>query len=101
MALDTIHVVAEYEDVFQALQGALPTRGDVFTIEIKSETASVSKPPYRFAPVEMAELKKQLVDLMEKCFVIPSSSPWRAPVLFVKQIDGSFRLCIMIDDSIR
>lgn len=46
------------------------------------------------APAELAELKKQLEDLLEKGFVRPSSSPWGAPVLFVKKKDGSMRLCI-------
>ena len=43
---------------------------------------------------EMAELKKQLEELLEKGFIRPSVLPWGAPVLFVKQKDGSFRLCI-------
>ncbi|XP_048619942.1 uncharacterized protein LOC125590420 [Brassica napus] len=42
----------------------------------------------------MAELKKQLEELLDKGFIRPSVSPWGAPVLFVKKKDGSFRLCI-------
>ena len=42
----------------------------------------------------MAELKKQLEELVEKGFIRPSSSPWGAPVLFVKKKDESLRLCI-------
>nr|GEZ66410.1 reverse transcriptase domain-containing protein [Tanacetum cinerariifolium] len=41
--------------------------------------------------------KKRLEDLKElsdKGFIRPSSSPWGAPVLFVKKKDGSFRMCI-------
>lgn len=52
------------------------------------------KSPYHLAPAEMAELKKQLEDLMDKGFIRPSSSPWGAHVLFVKKNDGSFRLFI-------
>ena len=43
---------------------------------------------------ELAELKKQLDELMEKKIIRPSTSPWGAPVLFVKKPDGSLRLCI-------
>ena len=43
---------------------------------------------------EMAELKKQLEEFMDKGFIRASSSPWGAPVLFVKEKDGSMRLCI-------
>lgn len=42
----------------------------------------------------MKELKDQLQELLVKGFIRPSSSPWGAPVLFVKKKDGSLRLCI-------
>ncbi|GJS64656.1 putative reverse transcriptase domain-containing protein [Tanacetum coccineum] len=50
--------------------------------------------PYRLAPFEMKELSEQLKELSDKGFIRPSSSPWGAPVLFVKKKDGSFRMCI-------
>nr|GEZ34294.1 hypothetical protein [Tanacetum cinerariifolium] len=40
------------------------------------------------------ELSEQLQELSDKGFIIPSSSPWGSPVLFVKKKDGSFRMCI-------
>ncbi|PKU62308.1 putative mitochondrial protein [Dendrobium catenatum] len=43
---------------------------------------------------ELQELKSQLQELLEKGFIRPSTSPWGAPVLFVKKKDGSMRLCI-------
>ncbi|GJX91273.1 putative reverse transcriptase domain-containing protein [Tanacetum coccineum] len=42
----------------------------------------------------MKELLEQLQELSNKGFIRPSSSPWGAPVLFVKKKDGSFRMCI-------
>ncbi|GJS83278.1 putative reverse transcriptase domain-containing protein [Tanacetum coccineum] len=48
----------------------------------------------RLAPSEMKELAEQLQELTDKGFIRPSSSPWGAPVLFVKKKDGSFRMCI-------
>ena len=33
-------------------------------------------------------------ELLDKGFIRPSTSPWGAPVLFVKKKDGSLRLCI-------
>nr|AAK38383.1 hypothetical protein [Arabidopsis thaliana] len=80
--LEDIPVAKDFADVFQSLSWVPPDRSDPF------------KAPYRMAPPEMAELKKQLDDLLEKGFIQPSSSPWGAPVLFVKKKDGSFRLCI-------
>ncbi|GJV47379.1 putative reverse transcriptase domain-containing protein [Tanacetum coccineum] len=56
--------------------------------------APVARAPYRLAPSEMKELSTQLQELSDKGFIRPSSSPWGAPVLFVKKKDGSFRMCI-------
>ncbi|GKD28878.1 putative reverse transcriptase domain-containing protein, partial [Tanacetum coccineum] len=53
--------------------------------------APVVRASYRLAPSEMKELSAQLQELLEKGFIRPSSSPWGAPVLFVKKKDGSFR----------
>ncbi|GKF18708.1 hypothetical protein Tco_0063626, partial [Tanacetum coccineum] len=44
--------------------------------------------------IEMKELSEQLQELSDKGFIRPSSSPWGAPILFVKKKDGSFRMCI-------
>jgi hypothetical protein len=45
-------------------------------------------------PAELAELKKQLQELLDKGFIRPSTSPWGCPALFVKKKDESLRLCI-------
>ena len=42
----------------------------------------------------MKELMSQLQELLDKGFIRPSTSPWGAPVLFVKKKDGSMRMCI-------
>jgi hypothetical protein len=44
-------------------------------------------------PAELAELKKQLQELLDKGFIHPSTSPWGCPSLFVKKKDESLRLC--------
>jgi hypothetical protein len=43
---------------------------------------------------DLAELKKQIEELLSKGFIYPTSSPWGAPTLFVDKKDGSRRLCI-------
>jgi hypothetical protein len=45
-------------------------------------------------PNELAELKIQLQDLLDKGFIRPSASPWGCPALFVKKKDNSLRLCV-------
>nr|GFB24599.1 putative reverse transcriptase domain-containing protein [Tanacetum cinerariifolium]GFB61231.1 putative reverse transcriptase domain-containing protein [Tanacetum cinerariifolium] len=54
----------------------------------------VAQAPYRLAPSEMQELSNQLQELVDRGFIRPSTSPYGAPVLFVKKKDGSFRMCI-------
>ncbi|GJY63133.1 putative reverse transcriptase domain-containing protein [Tanacetum coccineum] len=65
-----------------------------FQIDLIPGAAPVARAPYRLAPSEMKELPDHLKELSDKSFIRPSSSPWGAPVLFVKKKDGSFRMCI-------
>jgi hypothetical protein len=45
-------------------------------------------------PKELAELKVQLQELLDKGYIRPSSSPWGSPALFAKKKDGSLRMCV-------
>jgi hypothetical protein len=45
-------------------------------------------------PKELAELKVQLNELLDKGYIHPSSSPWGCPALFMKMKDQSLRLCV-------
>jgi hypothetical protein len=45
-------------------------------------------------PKELAELKTQLQELLDKGYIRPSSSPWGCLALFVKKKDGSLRMCV-------
>ncbi|CAA7045222.1 unnamed protein product [Microthlaspi erraticum] len=72
VVMGDIEVVQDFEDVFQSLKGLPPSRSDPFTIELEPGTAPISKTPYRMAPAELAELKKQIEDLLSKGFIRPS-----------------------------
>ncbi|XP_047175538.1 uncharacterized protein LOC124842957 [Vigna umbellata] len=88
-------VVDEFSDVFpDEVPGLPPIREVEFTIDLVTTAAPISVQPYRMAPAELVELKKQIEELMDKKFIRPSASPWGAPVLLVKKKDGSSRLCI-------
>ncbi|GKB85801.1 putative reverse transcriptase domain-containing protein [Tanacetum coccineum] len=76
------------------LPGLPPTRQVKFQIDLLPGAAPVAWAPYRLTPSEMKELSEQLKELSNKGFIRPSSSPWGAPVLFVKKKDGSFQMCI-------
>ncbi|KAL2226381.1 UNVERIFIED_CONTAM: Transposon Ty3-I Gag-Pol polyprotein [Sesamum indicum] len=90
-----VPVVREFPDVFpDELPGLPPHREVDFEIDTIPGAAPISIAPYRMAPSELKELKKQLEELLDKGFIRPSISPWGAPVLFVKKKDGSMRLCV-------
>ena len=93
--LSLIPVVAEFPDVFlDELPGLPPKRTVEFVIDLVPGVSPISKAPYRMAPAELKELKSQLEELLQAGFIRPSTSPWGAPVPFVKKKDGSLRLCI-------
>ncbi|GKE02601.1 putative reverse transcriptase domain-containing protein, partial [Tanacetum coccineum] len=90
-----IEVVGDFPKVFpNNLFGLPPVREIEFRIELIPGAVPVAKSPYRLAPSELEELSGQLKELQDKGFIRPSSSPWGAPVLFVKKNDSSFRMCI-------
>ncbi|GJY56599.1 putative reverse transcriptase domain-containing protein [Tanacetum coccineum] len=93
--LKDVPIVQDFPEVFpEDLPGLPPVRPVEFQIDLIPEAAPVARAPYRLVPSEMKELSEQLQELSDKGFIRPSSSPWGAPVLFVKKTDGSFRMCI-------
>ncbi|GKA16188.1 hypothetical protein Tco_0695935 [Tanacetum coccineum] len=93
--LEDVPIVQDFFKVFpEDLPGLPPTRQVEFQIDLVPGAAPVARAPYRLAPSEMKELSEQLKELSDKGFIRPSSSPWGAPVLFVKKKDRSFRMCI-------
>jgi hypothetical protein len=73
----------------------MPPIQDVeFIIELQSGTAPIFRRSYKMTPKELAELKIQLNDLLDKGYIHPSSSHWRSPALFMKKKDQSLRLCV-------
>ena len=90
-----IPIVQDFGDVFpEEVPGLPPSREVEFSIDLVPGTGPLSMAPYRMAPAELVELKKQIEEMMEKQFIQPSISPWGAPVLLVKKKDGSSRLCV-------
>ncbi|GJX45430.1 putative reverse transcriptase domain-containing protein [Tanacetum coccineum] len=93
--IEDVLVVRDFPKVLpKDLPGLPPTRQVEFHIELIPGAASVARAPYHLVPADMKELAEQLKELSDKGFIRPSSSPWGAPILFVKKKDGSFRMCI-------
>ncbi|GKC87494.1 putative reverse transcriptase domain-containing protein [Tanacetum coccineum] len=93
--LEDVQIVREFPKVFpKDFPGLPPARQVEFQIDLVPGAAHVARSLYRLAPAELQELSTQLQELSDRGFIRPSSSPWGAPVLFVKKKDGSFRMCI-------
>jgi hypothetical protein len=92
--LEDISVACEFPDIFSKDLPEMPLDRDVeFVIELQPSTTPISRRPYKMTPKELAELKVQLNELLDKGYIRPSSSPWGCPALFVKKKDQSLRLC--------
>jgi hypothetical protein len=71
-----------------------PERANEFKIELQPGTTPVAKVPHQMMPVELAELKIQLKELLGKGYSRSSSSPWGCPSLFMSKKDKELRLCV-------
>ena len=69
-----------------------PERKVTHEIKVEEGARPPSRPPFRMSSFELDELQKQLQDLLNHGFIEPSSSPYGAPVFFIKKSDGSLRL---------
>ena len=93
--LEEIPVVSDYPDVFlEELPRLPPERVVEFSIELLPGTAPVFRRPYKMPPKDLAEMKVQLQELLDKGFIRPSSSSWGCPAMFVDKKDQSKRLVV-------
>jgi len=88
-------ILQQFKGVFPVDILEFPPHNEVdFSIELVPGVDPISKAPYRMNTHECAALKLNLKEMLDKGYIRPSGSPWGAPVLFVKNKDGTLRLCI-------
>lgn len=88
-------VVGGFRDLFTKPDGLPPARPDHdHRIVLTAGARPPFKYPFRLSLEERKELEKQLAELLEKGHIVPSNSPFGAPVLFARKKDGGLRLCI-------
>ena len=69
-------VVREFTDVFLEDLPSLSPIGTVeFSIDHVPSTSPILISLYHMAPAKLKELKVQLEELLDKCFIHPSASP--------------------------
>jgi hypothetical protein len=89
-----VPVVNEFPDIFpEELPGMPPNRDIEFVIDLMPGTMPIYKRPYRMATQQLAELKEHIKELLEKDYILPSSSRGGA-LIFVPKKDGTQRLCV-------
>ncbi len=86
----------EFSDVFLdgLPPGMPPERKVVHSIPLQPDSAPQFRGIFRLSQVELQELRKQLDRLLRDGKISPSTSPYGAPILFVKKKDGSLRMCV-------
>ena len=84
----------EFKDVMPPEQPKKlpPRRKKDHKIELESGAKPPAMGPYRMAPPELEELRRQLKELLDAGFIQPSMAPYGVPVLFQKKHDGSLRM---------
>ena len=96
MPVEVKKALDEFKDVMPSeLPKKLPPRREEdHKIELESGAKPPAMGPYRMAPLELEELRRQLNDLLDAGFIQPYKAPYGAPVLFQKKHDGPLRMCI-------
>jgi hypothetical protein len=90
-----IRVVSEFAYVFPEELPGMPLDREIeFVVELVPGTTPIFKGPYRMVTNQLAELKEQLQELLDKGYVRPSASPWGAPIIFVPKTDGTQTMCV-------
>jgi hypothetical protein len=88
-----VRTVFEFLDVFSEELLGMPLDSEIeFVIELVPSTALIFKRPYRIAVNQLAELKEQLQELLDKGYIHPSASPWGVPAIFIPKKDGTQRM---------
>ncbi|GJP75478.1 hypothetical protein CLOP_g5919 [Closterium sp. NIES-67] len=89
-------VLDDFTDIFPSdlPSGLPPKRATDHSITLLPSSKPTVRATYRMSAAELQEVQKQLEELLAKGFIRVSSSPYAAPILFVKKKDGSMRMCI-------
>ena len=95
---DLKKVVDLYPRLFSPPDAASPDREVIHHIQLKPDVVPVRRPPYPLGDEKLKAMKTQVQELSNKGWVVPSSSPWGAPILFVKKKEGELRMCIDFRD---
>lgn len=87
-------LLIEFASVFDTPSGLPPCRGYEHQIVLKEGIVPIYQRPYRYPHFQKTEIEKIIANLLEVGSIRPSQSPFSSPVLLVRKVDGSWRMCI-------
>lgn len=89
--------VRELLDQYADLFGDLPAQGacvQPMTIDLKPGAEPAASPPRRMSPAIRKVVSDEVGDLLRQGIIVPSTSPFSAPVVVVKKKTGDYRMCV-------
>ena len=92
--LDQLPLLQPYKELFQPKLGSAPSRIIQLEILLKEGARPQKINPYPLGQEKKEVLDKQITELIDTQAIETSTSPWAAPLLFVKKKDNSWRMCI-------
>ena len=89
-------LLQQYQDIFgsKLYTDAIPKEDMPTVIDIMPGSKIPNRPLYRYSPLEVQEIEKQVQEMLAQGLVQHSTSPYGAPVLLVKKPDGTWRFCV-------
>ena len=96
---DLLALVDQFPGLFSPPDSDPPTRPVKHYIYVSPDTVPAARRAYRLGDVKRNVMMEQMKELIDKGWVVPSASPWAAPILFVPKDDGTkLRMCIDFRD---
>ncbi|GBG89120.1 hypothetical protein CBR_g48830 [Chara braunii] len=90
--LRVVRLLDEFADIFESPTGVVPDQPISHEIILEAGVVPPRGCIYRMSEEELEVLRAQLDDLLAKGWIRPSSSPYGAPVLFVRKKNKDLRL---------
>jgi hypothetical protein len=92
---DMKDLLSHYDDLFKTESpGVTQLKNTRSVIPLVPGASIPNRPMFRYTQNELAEIQTQVTDLLKHGLIQKSTSPFGAPVLFVKKKTGEMRMCV-------
>ena len=98
LPIDLKVIVNKYPRLFSPPDAIPPSREVIHDIKLKPDVVPVRRLPYPLGDAKLVAMKTQVGELADKGWIVSSSLPWGAPILFGKKKKGEWRMCIDFRD---